>query len=501
MNQLSNILKACCAFALMTSSAAPAIAADTDLNELSIAELMNIEITSVSKKPQTMASAAAAAFVISQEDIRRSGATTIPDVLRMVPGLQVAKIDSNLWAVSIRGFNNVVANKLLVLKDGRSLYTPAYSGVYWEQQDTPLELIDRIEVIRGPGAALWGSNAVNGVINIITKHAADTKGGMLSTGGGTTERGFGTGSYGFALNESVDMRLYAKYANKGPGEMSNGTEAHDSWQSGSMGFKMDAQLSDADSLSLQGGFLKGSYDETGTLYQLPTFTDPRYSHQVDATTGMINGNLLVNWERTLSNTDSIFLKAYYDYYENHFYALDENFHAVDLDFQHRFRFANHHDLIWGLGYRYTYGTLAGDSYIASQTVNSTNNLFSIFVHDEIMLLPDRLSLIVGCRLEHNDYTGFEVQPNARLLWTPIKQHSIWAAVSRAVRTPAITDREVVYPQFRTMSPAETGLPLPLRLQMNGNRNQQSETVIAYELGYRTTPLQNVSVDLALFYNQ
>jgi iron complex outermembrane receptor protein len=252
-------------------------AAEIDLNELSIAELMDIEITSVSKKPQTMASAAAAAFVITQEDIRRSGATTIPDLLRMVPGVQVARIDANQWAVSVRGFNNRVSNKLLVLKDGRSIYTSFFSGVYWEQQDTPLENIERIEVIRGPGAALWGANAVNGVINIITKQAADTKGGLVSVGGGTSERGFGTLRYGFGLGEDSDMRVYAKYANRGPGENANGSDAYDSWQSGSAGFRLDSQLSDRDRLTFQGDYLSSANDESGYLAHLPTISDPSYA--------------------------------------------------------------------------------------------------------------------------------------------------------------------------------------------------------------------------------
>lgn len=482
---------------MLSGVTSPAFANPTeDLTELSLEALMDIKVTSVSRKPQKLANAAAAAFVISQEDIRRSGATSIPELLRMVPGLQVARIDANKWAVSIRGFNGRFANKLLVLMDGRSVYTPLFSGVYWEHQATPLEDIERIEVIRGPGAALWGANAVNGVINIISKQAAETRGGLVSAGGGSSEQGFGTIRYGFKLNPDSDMRVYGNYTNRSPGQDNSGNNSHDAWQTGSAGFRLDSNLTAKDRLTLQGDYYSGSYDETYTLYQLPNPTDPRYSWTQNAASRTDGMNLLSRWQRTLSGTDSISVQFYYDHYRRDMLMLGETRNTADLEFQHRFELGTRQDVVWGLGYRYTHDHLTNSPFIVFQEQDKGTNLFSGFVHDEISLVPDKLSLILGARLEHNDYSNFEIQPNARLLWTPTPQHSFWASVSRAVRTPSRGDQDIQY-RFRAMPYA----PLDLRLEIDGNKNFKSETVIAYELGYRTEITPNFSIDSAIFLNQ
>lgn len=481
--------------ALLTSiTCSPSWANSTgDLTELSLEALMDIEVTSVSKKPQRLANAAAAAFVISQDDIRRSGSTNIPDLLRMVPGLQVARIDANKWAVSIRGFNGRFANKLLVLRDGRSVYTPLFSGVYWEQQDTPLEDIERIEVIRGPGAALWGANAVNGVINIITRKAEDTPGGLLTAGGGNQEQGFGTLRYGFNLSNDSDLRVYGKYANRGPGQYQNSTNAHDAWQTGSAGFRFDSTLSARDTMTVQGDYYAGSYDETYSLYNLITPGQISTQHSAANANGL---NLLTRWQRNLSDTDSLSLQFYYDHYRRGMLELGETRDTADLDLQHHFKLGSRQDIIWGLGYRFTHDHLTNSPYLIFADTDKGTSLFSGFIHDEISLLSEKLSLILGVRLEHNDYSGFEVQPNARLLWTPTQNHSFWASVSRAARTPSRGDDGVNY-RFLT-APA---LPLPVRLEINGSNNFKSENVIAYELGYRTSPTPHLSFDLALFLNQ
>ncbi len=501
-NKNSMLLSGTCAAVFLALGACPAALAQSsgDLTELSLEALMDITVTSVSKKPQKLADAAAAAFVISQEDIRRSGATSIPELLRMVPGVQVARIDGSKWAVSIRGFNGRFANKLLVLKDGRSIYTPLFSGVYWEHQDTHLEDIERIEVIRGPGAALWGANAVNGVINIITKSSSDTKGGLVSAGGGSTEKGFGTLRYGFGLGQDTDLRLYGNYANHGPGQYANGNDAHDAWQNGSSGFRLDSKLSDKDSLTVQGDIFSGSYDETYTLYKLPSLADPRYSWIQDSTASTISTNLLTRWQRSFSDTNSLSLQLYYDHYQRSMTVLDEVRDTADLEFQHRFALSSSQDLIWGLGYRYSHDKLNQTPYISLADSQQGVSLYSAFIHDEIHLVPEKLSLILGARFEHNEYTGFEIQPNGRLIWTPTPQHSFWASVSRAVRTPSHGDRDIQY-RFRTLSPLQTGLPAPIRLEIDGTKNFKSETVIAYELGYRTELLQQLSLDLSLFVNQ
>lgn len=476
----------------------PALATSSDdLTELSLEALMDIRVTSVSKKPQKLANAAAAAFVISQEDIRRSGATSIPELLRMVPGLQVARIDANKWAVSIRGFNGRFSNKLLVLKDGRSIYTPLFSGVYWEHLDTPLEDIERIEVIRGPGAALWGANAVNGVINIITRNSEDTKGGLLTAGGGSSEQGFATLRYGFRLNEDTNLRVYGKYANHGPGQYQTGSDAHDAWQSGSTGFRLDSVLSARDSMTVQGDYYAGSYDETYSLYDLITPGVAKTEQSFATSNGL---NLLTRWQHALSDTDSVSLQFYYDHYHRGFLELGETRDTADLDFQHRLRLGKRQDVVWGLGYRYSHDHLTTSPYIVFADTEKGTSLLSGFIHDEISLLPEKLALILGARLEHNDYTGFEIQPNARLLWTPTPHHSFWASISRAVRTPSRGDQGINY-RFQTLTATPPLIPLPTRVEINGSGSFQSETVIAYELGYRTCPTSRISLDLALFLNQ
>jgi iron complex outermembrane receptor protein len=461
---------------------------------------MELEVTTVSRKPQTLANTAAAVFVISQEDIRRSGATTIPDLLRMAPGVQVARIDANKWAVSIRGSNGRFANKLQVLKDGRTIYTPLFSGVYWETLDTPLEDIERIEVIRGPGAAMWGANAVNGVINIITKHAEDTQGGLASGGGGSSDKGFGTLRYGFKPAENSDLRLYVKHVDRGEGVYSNGTDAKDAWRLTTGGFRLDSKPTEDDAFTLQGDFYKGRFNETYTLFRLPTENDPRFSWTQPATTFAWGGNLLTRWQHTLSATDNLSLQLYYDHYQHDIFILGEKRDTVDLDFQHCFKLGGNQDILWGLGYRYTRNNLENSQIIAFNATSKGTNLFSVFLQDEITLLPDRLVLILGSRFEHNDYTGFEIQPNGRLLWTPSPDHTFWGSISRAVRTATQAERDIRY-TYLTLPTGAAGNPLPLRVEIDGSGSFKSETLLAYEMGYRSELTEQFSMDLSLFFNQ
>lgn len=494
-----------CISILLLAGAGPAWAAaaqvlDTDLTELSLEALMDMEITSVSRKTQTLANTAASVFVISQDDIRRSGATTIPDLLRMAPGVQVARIDANKWAVSIRGSNGRFANKLQVLKDGRSIYTPLFSGVYWETQDTPLEDIERIEVIRGPGAAMWGANAVNGVVNIITKLAADTQGGLVSAGGGSSENGFGTLRYGFKPSGKSDLRLYAKHVDRNEGVLSNGTDANDAWHLTTGGFRLDSQPDEDDALTLQGDFYSGRFNETYTLYRLPTDDDPRFSWIQPATAASWGGNVLARWQRTLSATDNLSLQLYYDHYQHDLFILGEKRDTLDLDFQHRFSLGSRQEILWGLGYRYTTDRIENSQVLALKTTSKGSSLFSAFLQDEITLLPQRLVLVLGSRFEHNDYTGFEIQPNGRLIWTPSPRHTFWGSVSRAVRTPTHGEQDLRY-SFLTLPVGAAGNPLPLRVEIDGTDRFRSETLLAYEIGYRSDLTKQFSLDLSLFFNQ
>ncbi|GFO66482.1 TonB-dependent receptor [Geomonas limicola] len=458
-------------------------------------DLMQIEITSVSKKSQRLSDAAAAVFVITQEDIRRSGVTSIPEALRMAPGVQVARIDANKWAVSIRGLNGRFANKLLVLMDGRSLYSPLFAGVYWEMHDTPLEDIERIEVIRGPGAALWGANAVNGVINIITKSSEGTQGGLVSAGGGTEARDFVTARYGFGFGKDAHARFFVRHQDTASQVYGDGTTSHDAWQMTRTGFRLDAQPSSSDTLTVSGDYFDGSAEERYTLYRVPTLQDPGFSSDQNATSKMRGGNLLGRWQRTLSDTSNVSLQLYYDHLERNMIILGERQDTLDLDFQHRFTLWNRQDIIWGLGFRFSNDALAQSAIISFNPPTRSTELYSAFLHDEIKLVPDRLSLIVGSRFEHNSYTGFEVQPNGRLLWTPATNHTFWGAVSRAVRTPARGDSDIVYRYLVDPTPQ-----LPVRYEIDGNKSFKSENLTAYELGYRTEPVQHVALDVALFYN-
>lgn len=468
-----------------------------DLTELPLEALMDLEVTSASRKPQRLANTAAAAFVISQEDIRRSGATTIPDLLRMVPGVQVAKMDANKWAVSIRGINGRFVSKLQVLKDGRSVYTPLFSGVFWESLDTPLEDIERIEVIRGPGAAMWGANAVNGVINIITKHAADTQGGLVSGGAGNSEKGFGTVRLGKQLTDNSYLRLYGKHVDRGESEYANGTAAHDDWHLSTGGFRLDAQPTFDDAITLQGDYYNGRYHETYNLYNLTT---PGMPQVVPSSSTASGGNLLARWQRTLSDTDELSLQLSYDHSQRDFLILGERRNTVDLDFQHRFKLGSSQELIWGLGYRHSTDQVRGSSTLTLTKPSESLSLYSLFLQDEITLLPETLALIVGTRFDRNDYTGWEIQPNGRLIWTPSPQHTVWGSVSRAVRTPTRAERYLQYQYFTTPAVPPT-LPLPLRVEVYGTDQFKSETVLAYELGYRSELTKQLTFDLSLFFNE
>lgn len=463
-----------------------------NLNKLSLEALMDLQISSVSRKDQKLANAAAAVYVVTQEDIRRSGATTIPDLLRLVPGVEVARMDANKWAVSIRGSNGRFANKLLVLMDGRSLYTPLFSGVFWDVQDTVLEDIDRIEVIRGPGSALWGANAVNGVINIITKSARQTAGSLLSSGVGTEERGFATARYGAKLGDFTAFRIYGKYFDRDSSKDPDGNDAHDAWDMSRGGFRIDSNPTNRDTLTLQGDYYDGSLGETYILYLPPSLYPPETRSTNSRVRG---GNLLSRWQRTLSDTSNLELQFYYDHTERDMIILSEKRDTFDLDFKHRFALGTLHDIVWGLGYRFSRDRTGNAFTVSFSPRDKSDNLFSAFLHDEISLVPDCVALILGTRFEHNDYSGFEYMPNGRLLWTPTERQTLWGAVSRSVRTPSRADQDIQYRQ--RAFPTVYG---PVVATVLGSDDYRSEDVFSYEIGYRAEPINRMNFDIALFYN-
>ncbi len=465
----------------------------TDLSETSLETLMNMEVTTVSKKQAKLSQTAAAIFVITQEDIRRSGATNIPELLRMVPGLDVAHIDASKWAITSRGFNDRFADKMLVLIDGRTVYTPLFSGVHWDVQDTLLEDIERIEVIRGPGATLWGANAVNGVINIITKQAKDTQGTLMMAGAGNQERGFGAARYGGKLGDRGYYRFFAKYFNRDGFASSSGQQALDGWNILRGGFRTDWNLTGRDSLTVQGDFYNGSGGET--VPGVASLSPPLIASLNDRA-HLVGGNLLGHWNHAFSTRSDTTLQVYYDRTDRRDTRLSEVRDTFDLDFQHHLTLGNRHDIVWGLGYRFTTDRTIGGLTASFNPTSRGDSLYSAFIQDEITLLSDRLRLTLGSKFEHNSYSGLEVQPNVRLLWTPHPHHAIWAAVSRAVRSPSRAD--VGLRVNLAAFPGSGGTTNVLSLF--GNQQLQTETVLANELGYRAQLIKQLSVDVATFYN-
>jgi iron complex outermembrane receptor protein len=494
-------VSACAASAYATEEA---IVASQDLADMSLEELMSIEVYSVGKKKQKLSDSAAAAYVLTNEDIRRSGVTSIPEALRLVPGVEVARITSNTWAITIRGFNERFANKLLVLIDGRSVYTPLFAGVYWDIQDVVLEDIDRIEVIRGPGGTLWGANAVNGVINIITKKASETQGALLSVGAGTEEIGFGTARYGMKLGNNAYARVYGKYFKRDDfkGTSTGRDDASDEWWLGHGGFRMDWDPQDNDTFTLQGDVYDGEFGSFSTNAEPP----PTFQSSGTEDPEAVGGNLLGRWTHRFAGGSESQLQAYYDRTDRDSRppTINEERNTADIDFQHRLHVLGNHDVVWGLGYRVTWDDIPGSFSLSFDPVDRTDHLFSAFVQDEIRFRDDKVRLTIGTKLEHNDYTGFEFQPNARLLFKPTERHSLWFAASRAVRTPSRAEDDIriianVIPAGTPGTPCATS-PLPCYIGFTGNHGFDAEELIAFEAGYRQQVLDNLGIDITAFYN-
>lgn len=477
-------------------------AGNKDYFDMTLEELMNVQVTSASKKAQQLSDVAAAVFVINQEDIKRSGATSIPEALRMAPGLEVSRIDASKWAVSARGFNGRFSNKLLVLIDGRSVYTLAFSGVYWENQDLMLEDIERIEIIRGPGAALWGANAVNGVINIITKHSADTKGGLLTAGRGTKEQGFGSVRYGAYLGKDTTGRVYFKGFNRGDFKLLDGQDAHDNFNNLQGGFRIDSNLTTEDSLTVSADAFTSEIRENLTFADLNA---PSFTKKVIDTTRVSGGNLRSNFKHTISPTSSYALQFYYDIYKRLQPFDNETRQTVDIELQHNFQANSWNEIVWGMSYRYMDGehTFPMPDIFSLQNPNPKNHYFSLFAKDEIPLMDDELWLTLGSKFEHNDFTGFEIQPTARLLWAPNDQHRFWGAISRAVRTPSIIDNSLSLTSsfIPQPTPNPTTDPKPtIATVVTGSPNFKAEELLAFELGYRFNLSKSLSLDSTVFYN-
>ena len=472
---------------------------DDALFDLSLDELLSLEVTSVSKKTQSIAEAAAPVFVITNEDIRRSGVSTVPDALRMVPGVQVAQVDANKWAISARGFSGRFANKLLVMMDGRSLYTPLFSGVFWDVQDVMLEDVDRIEVIRGPGSTLWGANAVNGVINIITKSAAATQGTLLSARVGDHEHGAAGLRFGDRLGELGHYRVYANYFDRDGNRLADtGRDAGDAWYQGRIGFRADLTPDSDNRVTIQGDAYRG---ESGETMATPLLTPP-YVEVADRDQPASGFNVLARWTRQVTDEDEFTLQTYFDRTRRTQHYLAEDRYTVDVDFDYRTQRFTGHDLLLGLGYRRTVDEIDNTDVISVIPDASAGELFSAFIQDDITLVPDRWSLILGSKFEHNDYTGFEYQPNVRLLWTPDERRSLWASATRSVRTPGRVDRHLrmlnsVLAPGTAINPA----PFPLAVYIQADDDNGSEVMTSYEAGFKFQANRDLAIDVAIFHSE
>jgi iron complex outermembrane receptor protein len=467
-----------------------ATTAAEDFTSMSLEDLMKVEITSVSKQKQTVAEAPAAVTAIGQDDIRRSGLKTIPELLRLAPGLNVAQINASHWAISSRGFNELYANKLEVLMDGRSVYTPLFSGVYWDTIDYIIPDLDRIEVIRGPGATLWGANAVNGVINITTKSARDTQ-GFLASGEVSTIDRVGGVRYGGKLDDNTYYRAYAKYRNSDDFDLADGQD-HDGWDALRGGFRIDRYAGDKDVITFQGD---GYTQREGQTYNLPILLPPFVQKNYD-TSNYSGGNVLARWTHTVSDTSDFTVQAYSDRQQRSDVQLGYTLDTFDLDVQHRFALTQHQEVIWGADFRFQSDSIRNTTLGQFNPRNRDSYLVSGFVQDDISIIPNRLHFILGTKMEANSYSGFEIQPGARVLWTPNEQNSVWAAVSRAVRTPSRweEDSRIVY---GTM-PTQAGLTG--ELDTIGRTGFDSEQLWAYEIGYRAQVNKAFTVDATAFYN-
>ncbi len=448
------------------------------LKELTLEQLSNIEVTSTSKEPEQISKTPAAIYVITQEDIRRSGVTSVPDALRLAPGVEVGTVSSTTWAVGIRGLQSNFSKTVLVLIDGRSVYTPLFAGVYWDVQDLPLENIDRIEVVRGPGGTIWGANAVNGVINIITKSTAETHGVMASAAGGSDPQTVDVAQYGGGNNHGFNYRVYGKGFIR-PSIYHRDGNNYDGWHQQRGGLRMDWN------------HLRDDYMIEGDVYSGDS------PHQIGTTNVddvVSGGNLVARWRRQLSNDSDLYLETYFDRTNRIGEQLGETRNTIDLDFLYHFKFKDRHDITVGTGLRWS-----PNHFVQKQPGldllphDETDQIYSSFLQDEIQLVNNRVSLILGAKLEHNNFSGFDIQPTGRILWTPTPHASFWGAVTRAVATPSRIEEDFKLTAEISANPLEF-------LMLSGNPNFKSESLVGYEAGYRDLFTTRLHLDVAVFHN-
>lgn len=458
--------------------------ATVDYFDLTPEQLLNAEVLSASKKSEPVADAPAAVYIVTNEDILRSGVTTIPDALRMVPGMQVAQVDSNTWAISIRGFNSVFANKLLVLIDGRTVYNPVFGGVFWEANDLMLEDIERIEVIRGPGGTLWGANAVNGVINILTKHTRDTQGRLASALYGDEEQGTLNVRQGGTFGDTGTYRVYAKGFQRDSSQRPTGGDTYDEWNGFRTGFRADWE----DQFTLQGDVYRTNAQQLRPHFSLIAPFAP-----IEEQTIVYEGvNILGRWTDNRDDGSQLSVQNYIDWAQR-----DEPINFIDnriiydIEAQYNFVSPGVHEIITGIGFRFMADDEEGDNNTSFSPQERRDSIYSAFIQDKITLAPDAWYLTLGSKFEHNEFSGYEAQPNIRLQWHPSETQTFWSSIARAVRTPTPLETDITT-TLLTLANA--------RVAIVPNDEFKSEKLTAYELGYRNQLTSSLSLDLAIFYN-
>jgi iron complex outermembrane receptor protein len=458
-----------------------------DLTQLSLSELAATKVTSVSKKPEEQSKTAAAIDVITRDDIRRSGATTLVELLRLVPGVHLAHLQSSQWAIGIRGFTSRLARAQLAVMDGRSLYTPLFAGTYWELQDTLLEDVERIEVVRGPGGTLWGANAVTGIINVVTRSAADTQGGFVTLGGGSEERGALRARHGGRIGGG-HFRVWGKYADHDAAFRADGAE-FDDWRLGLGGFRADWARDDGETFTVSGGGYSGRLGSRGTL---SSYTAP-FVRTVEGRSPADGGHLIARWTRPLGGGE-LALQTYYDRSSRKEPTFRETRDTGDFDAQYALHIGRRHEIVVGTGYRLSDGRSQGVETLTFVPPDRIDHLWTAFVQDEIDVVRDRVKLTIGTKVERNSYTGFELQPTLRLGWALREPYFVWVSATRAVRTPSRIERDL-------LADSAVSATAPTYFRLQGSPDFQTETMLALEGGVRARFSERVSVDLAAFHNR
>lgn len=460
-----------------------------ELKRMSLEELMSVDVSTVSRLPQPASDVPAAVYVITAEDIRRAGATTLPEILRLAPGVQVSRITSTLYAVGIRGFADRLSRSMLVLIDGRAVYSPLFAGTYWEVQDTLIADIDRIEVIRGPGGTLWGANAVNGIINIITKSASLTQGALAGVSLGTDGSRVLAGRYGTSHGQSGQFRLYGKVTDRDPEYHADGN-GFDEFSMFQAGFRSDWTVRERDTLTVQGDVYGARLGQAVTLakYSAP------FADAIRRRSPLSGGNMLMRWSGRAGNRGTAQVQAYFDRTSRDELPIGETRNTFDVDVQYGRPLSPRHQLLFGAGYRMSDGHITANGLSNILPAERADQLVTAFLQDDISLVPDRVRLLVGAKVEHNSYSGAEIQPSVRLLWKVGPEGAAFASVTRAVRTPSRVETD-----YTTTALSDASVPRFVRLEPNPDFD--SESLVAYEAGYRVHPVSRLYATVATFYNQ